>query len=156
MTATVARPGVERIGIGLAAVGRPAYINTGSADALPVDRSVPALRAQTAAVLDAVWAAGVRWVDTARSYGRAEEFLHHWLGTAEHPGLTVSSKWGYAYVGAWQRDAAVHEAKEHSLARFTTQLERDPGAARRGRLPGALADHGQPAAGRHHAAARAG
>lgn len=123
MTATVARPGVERIGVGLAAVGQPAYINTGSADALPVDRSVPALRAQTAAVLDAAWAAGIRWVDTARSYGRAEEFLHDWLASGEHPGLTVSSKWGYTYVGDWQRDAAVHEAKEHSLVRFTTQLD---------------------------------
>jgi aryl-alcohol dehydrogenase-like predicted oxidoreductase len=118
VTATVAR-----LGIGLAAVGRPAYINTGSAAALPTDRSVPALRAQTAAVLDAAWTAGLRWVDVARSYGRAEEFLHDWLGSGEHPGMTVSSKWGYAYVGGWQRDAAVHEAKEHSLARFTAQLD---------------------------------
>ena len=115
--------GVARLGIGLAAVGRPAYINTGSADALPADRSVTALRAQTGEVLEAAWEAGIRWVDAARSYGRAEEFLHDWLGGGERPGLTVSSKWGYAYVGDWQRDAAVHEAKEHSLARFTTQLD---------------------------------
>jgi aryl-alcohol dehydrogenase-like predicted oxidoreductase len=120
---TAAGADLARLGVGLAAVGRPAYINTGSAAALPSDRSVPALRAQTAAVLDAAWAAGLRWVDVARSYGRAEEFLHDWLGTGEHPGLTVSSKWGYAYVGGWRRDAAVHEAKEHSLARFTAQLD---------------------------------
>ena len=114
--------GVARLGIGLAAVGRPAYINTGSADALPADRSVNALRVQTGQVLDAAWEAGIRWIDTARSYGRAEEFLHDWLAAGEHPGLTLSSKWGYAYVGDWARDATVHEAKEHSLARFTAQL----------------------------------
>ena len=120
---TTAGTDLARLGVGLAAVGRPAYINTGSAQALPAERSVAALRAQTAAVLDAAWAAGIRWIDVARSYGRAEEFLSSWLGTGEHRGLTVSSKWGYAYVGDWQREAAVHESKEHSLARFTTQLD---------------------------------
>ena len=120
---TTAGADLARLGVGLAAVGRPAYINTGSAQALPAERSVAALRAQTAALLDAAWSAGIRWIDVARSYGRAEEFLSSWLGTGEHPGLTVSSKWGYAYVGDWQRDAAVHEAKEHSLAQFTAQLD---------------------------------
>lgn len=119
MTTTVAR-----LGIGLAAVGRPAYINTGSAHALPADRSVGALRAQTGAVLDAAWEGGVRWVDVARSYGRAEEFLHTWLGGRSRPDLTISSKWGYAYVGDWQRDAVLHESKEHSLRRFTSQVAR--------------------------------
>lgn len=120
---TTAGADLARLGVGLAAVGRPAYINTGSAQALPAERSVAALRTQTAALLDAAWSAGIRWIDVARSYGRAEEFLSSWLDTGEHPGLTVSSKWGYAYVGDWQRDATVHEAKEHSLAQFTTQLD---------------------------------
>ena len=31
---------------------------------------------------------------------------------------TISSKWGYAYVGNWDRDAAVHEVKDHTLAQF--------------------------------------
>lgn len=114
-------PTVERFAVGLAALGRPAYINVGRVDALPADRSVESLRAATWQVLDAAYAAGVRWVDTARSYGRAEEFLGGWLADRGHDDVTVSSKWGYAYVGDWRLDAPVHEVKEHSLARFRTQ-----------------------------------
>jgi aryl-alcohol dehydrogenase-like predicted oxidoreductase len=112
--------GVERLGLGLAALGRPAYINVGRGE-LPADRTVDAMRAASWEVLDAAYAAGVRWVDVARSYGRAEEFLAGWLADRAPAGLTVSSKWGYAYVGEWRLDAPVHEVKEHSLARFTAQ-----------------------------------
>ncbi|MEI5584773.1 aldo/keto reductase, partial [Agromyces sp. CCNWLW208] len=69
------------------------------------------------------WARGIRFIDAARSYGRAEEFLGSWL--AAHPGrraeLTVESKWGYDYVGGWRMDADVHERKEHSLAMLERQ-----------------------------------
>jgi aryl-alcohol dehydrogenase-like predicted oxidoreductase len=67
-----------RIGLGLAAVGRPGYINLGR-DRDLADRSVAALRDRTSALLDEAYAAGVRYVDVARSYGRAEEFLASWL-----------------------------------------------------------------------------
>lgn len=73
------------------------------------------------AVLDAAYAAGVRWVDVARSYGLAEEFLAGWLDSRSPADVTVSSKWGYAYVGGWRLDAAVHEEKSHTLDRFRTQ-----------------------------------
>ena len=73
------------------------------------------------AVLDAAYAAGVRWVDVARSYGLAEEFLAGWLDSRAPADVTVSSKWGYAYVGGWRLDAAVHEEKSHTLDRFRTQ-----------------------------------
>lgn len=112
---------VDRIGLGLAALGRPAYVNLGRDDALPADRTVDAMRAASWDVLDAAHAAGVRWVDAARSYGRAEEFLAGWLDARGHADVTVSSKWGYAYVAGWRRDADVHEVKEHSLDRFTKQ-----------------------------------
>ncbi|HEX3591646.1 MAG TPA: aldo/keto reductase [Pseudonocardiaceae bacterium] len=115
-------PPPDRLAVGLASLGRPAYINVGSADALPHDRTVDELRAASWAVLDAAYAAGLRWVDAARSYGRAEEFLSGWLADRGHDDVTVSSKWGYAYVGDWRMDAPVHEQKEHSLARFRTQL----------------------------------
>ncbi len=118
MTARAAS--IERLGLGLAALGRPAYINVGRAE-LPADRTVEAMRAASWEVLDAAYAAGVRWVDAARSYGRAEEFLSGWLAARAPEGLTVSSKWGYAYVGDWRLDAPVHEVKEHSLARLTAQ-----------------------------------
>jgi aryl-alcohol dehydrogenase-like predicted oxidoreductase len=108
-----------RVGLGLAALGRPAYINLGRE--LPAERSVDAMRTATWQVLDAAYAAGVRWVDVARSYGRAEEFLGGWLVDRGVDDLTISSKWGYAYVGDWRLDADVHEVKEHSLSRFTRQ-----------------------------------
>jgi aryl-alcohol dehydrogenase-like predicted oxidoreductase len=111
-----------RMGIGLAALGRPAYINVGRTGALPAERTVEAMRAATWRVLDAAYAAGVRWIDAARSYGRAEEFLAGWLDERGHTDVTVSSKWGYAYVGGWRTDAGVHEVKEHSLDRFRVQL----------------------------------
>lgn len=120
---TTRAAGVERLGLGLAALGRPAYINVGRAE-LPANRSVDAMRAASWKVLDAAYAAGVRWVDVARSYGMAEEFLAGWLSARAPAGVTVSSKWGYAYVGDWRLDAPVHEVKEHSLARFTAQWAR--------------------------------
>jgi aryl-alcohol dehydrogenase-like predicted oxidoreductase len=108
------------MGLGLAALGRPAYINLGRGE-LPADRSVENMRAACWAVLDEAFAAGVRRVDAARSYGLAEEFLAGWLESRAPAGMTVSSKWGYAYVGGWRLDAPVHEVKEHSIARFRAQ-----------------------------------
>ncbi|WP_229796357.1 aldo/keto reductase, partial [Saccharothrix coeruleofusca] len=107
--------------LGLAALGRPAYINLGRERALPEHRDVDAMRRACHAVLDAAYAAGVRRVDAARSYGRAEEFLAEWLADRGHRDVRVSSKWGYAYVADWRRDADTHEVKEHSLDRFTRQ-----------------------------------
>jgi aryl-alcohol dehydrogenase-like predicted oxidoreductase len=112
---------LERLGLGLAALGRPAYINLGRQGALPGVRTVPAMRAAAWKVLDESYAAGIRWVDAARSYGRAEEFLAGWLADRGHRDVVVSSKWGYAYVADWRPDAPVHEVKEHSLARFEQQ-----------------------------------
>lgn len=112
---------LRRIGLGLAALGRPAYINLGRSAVLPAERDIEAMRAASHAVLDNAYAAGVRWVDVARSYGLAEDFLAGWLTARGHADLTVSSKWGYAYVGGWRLDVKVHEAKEHSLARFRAQ-----------------------------------
>ncbi|WP_243727339.1 aldo/keto reductase [Actinocrispum wychmicini] len=110
-----------RIAIGTAALGRPAYINLGRDGALPAERTVDAMREACFEVLDAAYAAGIRWVDAARSYGRAEEFVGAWLASRTPPDVTVSSKWGYEYTADWRADADVHEVKEHSLARFTRQ-----------------------------------
>jgi aryl-alcohol dehydrogenase-like predicted oxidoreductase len=116
-----AGPAVSRIGLGLAALGRPAYITVGRDHDLP-DRSVAGLRARTFAMLDAAYAAGIRYADAARSYGRAEEFLGGWLAERGHPDLIAGSKWGYRYTGGWRLDAEQQEVKEHSLAMFTAQL----------------------------------
>jgi aryl-alcohol dehydrogenase-like predicted oxidoreductase len=108
---------VSRIGLGLAALGRPAYINLGHAADLGAHTEVSALRARAHEVLDAAYAEGVRYFDAARSYGRAEEFLGSWLterglGRGE---LSVGSKWGYTYTADWRLDAEVNEVKDLSL-----------------------------------------
>jgi len=112
---------VSRLGLGLAAVGRPGYINLGRSLDLP-DRSPDALYARAAELLDIARTRGVRYVDVARSYGRAEEFLARWLRAVPRDGLAVGSKWGYRYTAGWRVDASVHEEKELSVTRFTAQL----------------------------------
>ena len=115
---------VTPVGLGLAALGRPAYIDLGREADLGPDRGVEALERRCHQVLDAAWAAGVRYFDAARSYGRAEAFLASWLRAhgLRTEELTVGSKWGYSYVGDWRMDAKVHEVKDHSLAALRRQL----------------------------------
>ncbi|MEU9342215.1 aldo/keto reductase [Streptomyces sp. NPDC048278] len=110
------------IGLGLAAVGRPGYINLNRDEDLGENRTVEALRTRTHELLDAAYAQGVRYFDVARSYGRSEEFLADWL--TAHPDLTdvvVGSKWGYTYTAGWSADAETHEVKDHSLATYDRQ-----------------------------------
>jgi len=113
----------SRLGLGLAAVGRPGYINLGRDRDLPADRTVDALRARTHELLDAAYAQGVRYVDAARSYGRSEEFLADWLRA--RPGaaadIVVGSKWGYTYTADWTTDADKHEVKDHGTATYERQ-----------------------------------
>ena len=111
-----------RIGLGLAALGRPGYLNLGHAGDLGEDRSVDALRRRTHEVLDAAYEAGVRAFDAARSYGRAEEFLGEWLRSREPAGVTVSSKWGYVYTADWRVDADPPEVKHHDVETLRRQL----------------------------------
>jgi len=108
---------VTRIGLGLAGVGRPAYLGAGRDDELGADRSVEFLERRTHELLDAAYNAGLRYVDAARSYGLAERFLGTWLtDRARPPGdPAVGSKWGYTYVGGWSMDASVNEVKDHSV-----------------------------------------
>jgi aryl-alcohol dehydrogenase-like predicted oxidoreductase len=116
---------VTPVGLGLAALGRPAYIDLGRDADLGDERGVQALERRCHEVLDAAFAAGVRYLDVARSYGRAEAFLASWLRASRaDPGaeVTVGSKWGYTYVGDWRMDAEVHEVKDHSLAALTRQV----------------------------------
>lgn len=113
-----------RVGLGLAALGRPAYITTGRDDDLGPDRTVAQMERRCHEVLDTAYDAGVRYVDVARSYGLAEAFLGSWLVSREipHGALTVGSKWGYVYTGDWLIDAAVHEVKDHSVGTLRRQL----------------------------------
>ncbi|MCE0539573.1 aldo/keto reductase [Kineosporia rhizophila] len=114
----------SRIGIGLAAAGRPAYITPSRATDLGGGRDVEQLRSLTHDLLEAAYAGGVRYVDVARSYGRAEEFLAGWLRSCpEIEDVVVGSKWGYRYVGGWEMEADTHEVKDHSLSAFSEQYQ---------------------------------
>lgn len=117
---------VSSIGLGLAALGRPGYINLGHAGDLNRDYDVAAMQHHTHDVLDAAWAEGVRYFDAARSYGRAEQFLGSWLQSRNisPAAVTVGSKWGYTYTADWQIEAEKHEVKEHSLTVLQRQWDK--------------------------------
>ncbi len=129
-------PEVSRIGLGLAALGRPAYIDLGRPDDLPGERTPEDLERRTHEVLDAALGAGITYVDVARSYGSAEAFLARWLEARRiRPGrIVIGSKWGYRYVGQWRLFADRHEVKDHSAGALRAQL-----AESRGLLGPALA-----------------
>jgi aryl-alcohol dehydrogenase-like predicted oxidoreductase len=114
---------VSPLGIGLAALGRPGYINLGHAGDVG-NTGVAAMQARAHDVLDAAYDRGVRYFDAARSYGRGEAFLASWLerrglGAAD---VTVGSKWGYTYTADWRVDAAEHEVKDLSVTTLRRQL----------------------------------
>lgn len=117
-------PRASRVGLGLAALGRPGYINLGRAEDLGADRSPAVLQRRAEEVLDAAYAAGVRYFDLARSYGESERFLAEWLASRGlRPGeVTVGSKWGYTYTAGWRVEAERHEVKELSAANLRRQL----------------------------------
>lgn len=106
-----------RIGLGMAALGRPGYINLGHADDLDRNYTVEAMEQKAHQVLQYAWERGIRYFDTARSYGKGESFLGKWLHqTSLTPeSMMVGSKWGYTYTADWQIQAEKHEVKEHSL-----------------------------------------
>jgi aryl-alcohol dehydrogenase-like predicted oxidoreductase len=122
LPAAAGETGPRRIGLGLAALGRPGYLNLGHGEDLGADRSADALRRRSFEVLDAAYAAGVRYLDAARSYGRAEEFLGAWLRDRDPRDVVVGSKWGYVYTAGWQVDADPPEVKHHDVDTLRRQL----------------------------------
>ena len=114
---------MAELGLGLAALGRPAYLNAGHGDALgPAAATPEELEAYTHQMLDAAYACGIRYVDAARSYGHAEEFLASWLEQSGHTDTRVGSKWGYTYTGDWRvGPGVVHEVKDHSVEALRRQ-----------------------------------
>ena len=114
---------VSPLGLGLAALGRPGYINLGHHGDVG-DTDVGAMERHAHGVLDAAYEGGVRYFDAARSYGRGEAFLASWL---ERRGLTrdavaVGSKWGYTYTADWRVDVDEHEVKDLSVQTLRRQL----------------------------------
>jgi aryl-alcohol dehydrogenase-like predicted oxidoreductase len=115
----------SRIGLGLAALGRPGYINLGHAGDLAGGTDERSMEQNAHRVLDAALAGGVRCFDAARSYGKAEAFLSSWLRANDLKAgeITVASKWGYTYTAGWRVDAEVHERKDLSVATLKRQLQ---------------------------------
>lgn len=116
-------PAVSPLGLGLAALGRPGYITLGHGGDLGGDRSAEAMERQAHDVLDAAYRSGICYLDAARSYGRAEQFLSSWLASrGVRPGeVVVGSKWGYTYTAGWRVEAERHEVKDHSLPTLRRQ-----------------------------------
>jgi aryl-alcohol dehydrogenase-like predicted oxidoreductase len=107
----------SRIGLGLAALGRPGYINLGHADDLKHDYDLMRMQCRAFEVFDTALALGIRYFDAARSYGEGERFLGAWLAIRNLPPghVLAASKWGYTYTAGWQVEADRHEVKDHSL-----------------------------------------
>ncbi|MGX9887668.1 aldo/keto reductase [Streptomyces sp. NPDC002276] len=119
---TTATTPTAHLGLGLAAVGRPGYINLGREEDLGETRTVETLRARTHELLDAAYAQGVRYFDAARSYGRSEEFLAAWLtARPDIDDVVIGSKWGYTYTAGWTTDAEKHEVKDHTVQTYDRQ-----------------------------------
>ena len=117
-----------RLGLGLAALGRPGYINLGHAEDLGSNYAVGAMRKHCHGVLDVAWELGIRYFDAARSYGRAEDYLASWIGDRDlaADAFEVGSKWGYTYTAAWKvqtPDGVAHEVKRHHLKVLQSQFQ---------------------------------
>lgn len=114
-------PQLPRLGLGLAALGRPGYINLGHENDFAEGYVIEAMERRTHRMLDMAYASGMRYFDVARSYGRAEQFMQSWLEVNQPDDVYVGSKWGYTYTADWQVEAERHEVKEHSLTKLNQQ-----------------------------------
>lgn len=111
-----------KLGLGLAALGRPEYINI-RPDSLN-DKSEEAFKKNAFSVLNEAYNLGVRYFDTAPSYGKGEVFLEEWYVKNKHPDVVLGTKWGYTYVANWELGFnGKHEIKEHSLEKLKEQWQ---------------------------------
>ncbi len=108
------------IGLGLAAIGRPEYINV--RQDIDKDKSTEYYRNNAFKMLDFAYHQGVRHFDTAPSYGKGEQYLQQWYEQNPNKDLIFSTKWGYTYVANWDLGyKEPHEIKEHSLQKLMEQ-----------------------------------
>ncbi|MBF8148286.1 aldo/keto reductase [Winogradskyella sp. F6397] len=109
-----------KLGLGLAALGRPDYINIRSKN--DIDKSVAAFKMNAAQVLDDSYQMGIRDFDVAPSYGLGEQFLLDWNTSRNHKDVSLSTKFGYTYVANWEVGfSGKHEIKEHSIEKLNEQ-----------------------------------
>mmetsp|Transcript_2769 Transcript_2769/g.8140 ORF Transcript_2769/g.8140 Transcript_2769/m.8140 type:complete len:344 (+) Transcript_2769:131-1162(+) len=134
---------LPRFGLGLAALGRPGYINLNRdvvfGAAGTEGRQLEAMQNRADEVMGALVAEcskkgnsetgdSLTWFDCARSYGLSERFVGEYLRkrNVKPEDVYVSSKWGYTYVADWNvalESGAPHEVKDHSVDNFLKQLK---------------------------------
>lgn len=110
------------IGLGMAAIGRPHYINIRH-EKSNVDVSLSAFRQNGITILDDAYDNGIRFFDASPGYGLAESLLIEWLQQKNDQTIRVATKWGLSYVANFDIHASVHEVKEHSLENLNRQWE---------------------------------
>lgn len=109
-----------RLGLGLAALGRPEYINVRREK--DEDKSLSYYEKNAQKVLQFAYEKGIRDFDTAPSYGKGEKFLLDWYKQSHIQDLHLSTKWGYTYVADWEIGYSnPHEIKEHSVDKLLEQ-----------------------------------
>jgi hypothetical protein len=125
-----------RLGLGLAALGRPAYLNTSATAPTLVRtaRSKPSAGGRTPGSTPRTREACGR--SAARSYGRAEDFLGQWLESRRPEGVTVSGLVGVDAPAGGVDVAPLRVAGSEQLEQRLAPLEEASDAywGRRGRL----------------------
>lgn len=110
------------LGLGLAAIGRPDYINIRTNNS--IDKSIEGFRKNASDLLDYAYELGIKHFDTAPSYGKGEQFLIDWHNKKQYQDVKFSTKWGYTYVANWEIGfSGAHEIKEHSIEKLIEQWE---------------------------------
>lgn len=113
---------MTKIGLGLAALGRPEYINF--KEDSQIDKSEIAFKQNALAMLQTAYNLGIRYFDTAPSYGKGEAFLKEWQNSTQYKNTQLATKWGYTYVANWKLGyKGAHEIKEHSIEKLLEQWE---------------------------------
>ena len=92
---------LPRLGLGMAALGRPGYINLNRSSLLGNERNVDLMQGQANDVMDKLFSLspqGQAWLDCARSYGLSEKFVGEYLknNKIKPDDVYVASKWGYS------------------------------------------------------------
>jgi len=108
-----------KIGLGTAAIGRPQYINIKQKTGEEI--SLETFRNRGIKMLEASYAQGIRYFDTAPGYGLAENLLIEWLEDKNDESIEIATKWGYTYTANFDPNAIQHEVKEHSLNKLNEQ-----------------------------------
>ncbi|UMB61211.1 aldo/keto reductase [Lutibacter sp. A80] len=113
---------ITKIGLGLAALGRPEYINIRNGKT--PDKTEEVFTENAFNMLNFAYKQGIRYFDTAPSYGKGEQFLTDWNSEHKYKDITLSTKWGYTYVANWELGfSGTHEVKEHSLNKLLEQWQ---------------------------------